>query len=234
MTQSKYWNNKDSILEFKNKKKVNFFKSEKFFLNKIKSDLNTILDVGCASGRFIELLKDYKSNFNYLGIDIIEKQILIAKQTYENEKFNFLLTDFESFKINQKFSLVNSTGVIQHTDRFKDFIYKMIKLSSNYVLFDIKISQIDKDYLNINDSYIEVNNNKLPYIIFSKKYFLQLISNSKNLDSIYLYGYLTQPNKNVTILSKIKKIYSVGVLIKKSNNKTNNRSKIKIYENFKD
>jgi len=232
MTQSEYWNNKDSILEFKNKKITNFFKSEKYFLKKIRSDLNSILDIGCASGRFIELLEEYRSDFNYLGIDIIEKQILIAKETYKNEKHKFILSDFKNFKINQKFSLVNSTGVIQHTSKFKDLIYKMIELSSNYILFDIKISEIEKDYLDIEDSYIEVDNNRLPYIIFSKQYFLQLIRSFKNLNNVYLYGYLTRPNKNVTVLNKIEKIYSVGVLIKKNDKQINDSLEIKINEKF--
>ena len=47
----------------------------------------------------------------------------------------------------------------------------MINLSSKYVIFDIKISKLDKNFINIKDSYIKVGSNKIPYIIFSQNMF---------------------------------------------------------------
>ena len=91
----------------------------------------------------------------------------------------------------------------------------MINLSSKYVIFDIKISKLDKNFINIKDSYIKVGSNKIPYIIFSQNMFNEELK-KKNINKIYFYGYPTHINKNAKIPVEINKVISVGYLIEKS------------------
>ena len=93
----------------------------------------------------------------------------------------------------------------------------MINLSSKYIIFDIKISKLNKNFINLRDSYIKVGANKIPYIIFSQNMFNEELKKIKNINKIYFYGYPTLVNKNAKIPIEIKKIISVGYLIEKSN-----------------
>ena len=92
----------------------------------------------------------------------------------------------------------------------------MINLSSKYVIFDIKISKLDKNFINIKDSYIKVGSNKIPYIIFSQNMFNEELKKNKNINKIYFYGYPKHINKNAKIPVEINKVISVGYLIEKS------------------
>lgn len=52
-------------------------------------DGDKVLDVGCGNGRILELLKDKK--IDYIGIDISEKLVELAKKKYPQN--NFLVAD---------------------------------------------------------------------------------------------------------------------------------------------
>lgn len=55
----------------------------------------SILDIGCGFGDANILLKQKSSNYEYLGIDIVEDLINEAKNIYKNENnINFILDDF--------------------------------------------------------------------------------------------------------------------------------------------
>ena len=66
MVKKKYykrWFEKDSILNYKDKKFSDFFLSEKYLLKKIqKNNIRSILDIGCASGRYIEVTKKFSKS----------------------------------------------------------------------------------------------------------------------------------------------------------------------------
>lgn len=223
MSNNNYWSLDQSIFQFKNKKLNDFFYSEKYLLNIIKNNFNSVLDIGCASGKFIELLNQYSNFFSYFGIDFVDEQIKIAKKNYKSENYNFILGDFLEFKFKKKYDLVNATGVIQHTYDFKKILLKMISLSHKYIIFDFKVSNEIVNLTNIDQSFIKMNNDILPYIIFSKNYIFDFLKIQKEIEDITFIGYETRSNKNAVIYSDIKKIYSVGVLIKLNQN--NNKKK---------
>ena len=215
MNTLKYWSNKDSVDAFKIKRENDYFLTEKHLFSKISYKFKSVLDVGCATGNLINLLSNYSKKLDYTGIDIVEEQIRIAKKQYS--KFRFINSDLLQHNFRKKFDLVNATGLIQHSANYIDIIKKMINLSSKYVIFDIKISKLDKNFINLKDTYIKVGSNKIPYIIFSQNMFNEELKKIKNINKIYFYGYPTHINKNAKIPIEIKKVISVGYLIEKSN-----------------
>jgi len=73
----------------------NFWNDLAFIATYIKEE-DKILDYGCGNGRLLEILKNKK--INYVGVDISQKLIDIAKEKYHNCEESF-------FKINSQASL---------------------------------------------------------------------------------------------------------------------------------
>ncbi len=214
----KRWFEKDSILNYKDKKFSNFFLSEKYLLKKIKKkNIRSILDIGCASGRYFEVTKKFFPKAEFSGIDIVDEQIEQAKKNYPNCKFYCL--DFLNKKFNLKYDLLNATGVMQHEPRFKLLLSKMLNISKKFVIFDLKLIKENKNIVDIKRSFSRAKKNKLYFNLFSLKSICKLIKKNKKIKKIIFFGYETKPNNKTTIPKKIKKIFSCGVLIEKGMSK---------------
>lgn len=66
------------------------------------SENSSVLEVGCGTGEFAhDLLK--KNLTNYLGVDISEDVIEIAKSKVDDPNFSFICADFLTFDIDARF-----------------------------------------------------------------------------------------------------------------------------------
>tara|TARA_Y100000817_G_scaffold314955_1_gene316416 strand:+ start:3446 stop:4144 length:699 start_codon:yes stop_codon:yes gene_type:complete len=221
MVKKKYykrWFEKDSISNYKDKKFSNFFLSEKYLLKIIKKkNIRSILDIGCASGRFYEVTKRFFPKAEFSGIDIVDEQINQAKKNYPRSKFYCL--DFLNDKFKIKYDLLNATGVMQHEPRYKILLNKMINISKKFIIFDLKLIKENKNIVDIKKSFSKAKKNKLYFNLFSLKLILRLLKKRKNIKKIIFFGYETKPNNKTTIPKKVKKIFSCGVLIEKGKSK---------------
>lgn len=208
-----FWFKKDSIKQFESKKSSDFFKTEELLHNLIKGKVNSILDVGCASGRLIELLNIFHKNFSYFGIDVVPKQIEYAKKNYKTYEFECI--DIFRLKLKKKFELVNATGIFQHEENFIELLEKMWSYSNKYVLFDVKFSMIKNHLVDKKKSFCEINNTFVPYIFFTPNLFINELRKLKKIKKISCLCYETPINKFTTIPSYIKNIFSCGFLIEK-------------------
>ena len=71
-----------------------------------------ILDFGCGSGHFYEFLKSVGFEGEYVGYDISEQQIKVARKTHPKARFE-LLNIFEN-PIEELFDLVFISGVFNN------------------------------------------------------------------------------------------------------------------------
>jgi len=113
------------------------------FLNSPESKVESVLEVGCGTGRHAEVL--HKENrLNITGVDISESMIKEAKQRLPEA--NLIMSDFlneellKDKKFDAIFSIGNSTGLIAQTydfdaviKRFSDFI----KISGGVLIFHL-------------------------------------------------------------------------------------------------
>jgi len=67
------------------KNRSNPWKEIEFLFNSYSENGDRVLDLGCGNGRFYEFLKN--KNINYVGIDISQKLIELAKRKYPGAKF---------------------------------------------------------------------------------------------------------------------------------------------------
>jgi len=92
------------------------------FDNYLKED-NKVLDLGCGTGRYAELFKDRK--IEYIGADIAEEQIRIARKKHPEAKFQTI--DFLNFPFSDNhFDKIYSIAVF-HCIPSKEYRIKFLK-----------------------------------------------------------------------------------------------------------
>ena len=201
------WFQKDCINQFSSKNFNDFFKSEIELLKLIDIKINSVLDIGCASGRYYEVIKKYFPKFSFDGIDIVPEQIVVAKKNYP--ECSFKCANILSIKKIEKYDLINSTGVIQHEPNFNDLISLIINHSKKYALFDLKLIKSEKDISDINISFCGDHNNKLLYNLLSFKKLYNNFHDLNYVSDIFFYGYKTNLNSRTIVPNYIKDILHI-------------------------
>ncbi|MEG3618580.1 class I SAM-dependent methyltransferase [Magnetovibrio sp. PR-2] len=204
------WRDVDCIRGFANKGAEDFFKSETVFIDSMAHDAHSVLDIGCASGRMIELLSQKFQDLSYTGVDIVEENIRLARENYPD--FAFHCTNALEFENTDTFDLVNATGVMQHEVKFEELINRMINWSNKYVLFDVKLANVDEHVVDIERSYCG-KEHRLNYNLFCLPKFLEYLHGCKGLSKISLFGYETGLNNRTVVPPNVSYILSAGFLL---------------------
>lgn len=210
------WNETDCVETFATKVAGDFFPSEVHHLEKIITEIHSVLDIGCASGKFIDLLHSLGNKPRYVGLDISPSNIENAKRLYPDTEFH--LANALDFSFDETFDLVNATGVCQHEPDFEKLIQAMASLSNKYVLFDVKFSKTDGHIVNLDASYAGIGQNKLYFIILNIDKLIGFLSNIKTVSKISIFGYQTALNSRTHVPDAINSVVSAGILLTLQNN----------------
>ncbi len=214
----KLWTNPDSIDFFTEKSEpALFFKSETHFLEKIRNQISTVLDVGCACGRFVELLKSMDISVDFAGIDIISDNIDQARRIYPD--FKFYLGNATEIEIDRRFDLVNSTGVFQHEPRFDVLLQRMVELSTRYVMFDVKFANIDDHLVDIDKCYVEKYGHRSFFNCLNYDRFVRELLSIEGISRIEIFGYESGRNAHTFTPDSMGALVSAGVLLEKGEGK---------------
>ncbi len=104
-----------------------------------------VLEIGCGNGRDAQEILKY--TFDYLGIDISEEMIKIARQNVP--KANFQVADVESFNFPANLDIVFAFASLIHTDKenFKNVLKKIFQMlnPSGIVWLSLKYSEEYKE-----------------------------------------------------------------------------------------
>jgi trans-aconitate 2-methyltransferase len=80
----------------------------------LKSD-SKVLEIGCGIGTVSNLILKYITNGSFVGLDISEKSIELAKQNNSfHKKAEFLVNDMSNFSHSTKFDFVVFPDVLEH------------------------------------------------------------------------------------------------------------------------
>ena len=116
------------------------YPSEKVFLPRVLFPGARVLDVGCASGGFFNIMRTLEPAIDYTGIDIAEPSIEAARQLYPDSNAKFMVTD--GLKIpfdDDEFDLVHCTSVLVIEPRYQDVLREMYRVSKRFVLADMRL-----------------------------------------------------------------------------------------------
>lgn len=136
----------------KNRVKINFSRHAKFYdeyssiqnlcakklISKIKDKgINRILDIGCGTGNYTQMLRQKFPKANIEALDISKKMIEKAKEKLKNENIKFIIDDAETANINKRFDLISSNASFQWFVNLENTLKKYANLlnENGVVLF---------------------------------------------------------------------------------------------------
>ena len=224
---NKFYSNKTSINYYKNNRSKikHLYKSERFFFSNIAKKSNSFLDVGCALGNFVKIIKKIKKeNFEYMGLDNQALLIKLAKKKFPNKKFHIIRN--HSFPNNNNYDLVFSLGTLHHISYWRRYILSMKKRTKKYLLFDVRITKqntinSDKQFQKITFGKKWDGKSKIRYITIKNKEFnFFLKKNFKNF-KVQINKYEHKVGDGYVGIHK--KVFMTTVLCKKFNKKNENK-----------
>ncbi len=160
------------------------YPSEKVYLPRVLFPGIKVLDVGCASGGFYNIMRTLEPTVDYTGTDIAEPSVEIARQTYPEAKF--LVTDGPHLPFDQgEFDLVHCTSVFVIEPRYREILSEMYRVSNRFVLADIRLLTGIGDRIDAAQSQFriefegEFQGTTVPYVIADADEVVKLILSFK-------------------------------------------------------
>ena len=153
----------------------------------------------------------YAYSGSYHGIDISAESVRLASLNYPHCSFE--QGDVTSFFSEDKYDLVNCTGVMQHVINHEGLLLSMSRCSNRYLLFDLKISEIDGVLADDNQLYCSVGDSKIHIVTCGLDYFLDLLSKCGLPGHISIFGYETKFNSDTVRPEYLTRWASVGVFV---------------------
>ncbi len=78
-----------------------------------ESDFKRILEIGCGTGSYTELLRERFKYARIESVDIAEKMVEVARQKLKDGEVKFSVEDAEDMKLDSGYDLVTSNAAIQ-------------------------------------------------------------------------------------------------------------------------
>ena len=169
MSTAKEWSNQSAIDYYsENRHEISdLYPSETIFLPRVLFPGAKVLDVGCASGGFFNIMRSYEAHIEYTGVDLSERAVELAKERYPEA--TFIVTEgFELFFANNTFDVVHCTSVFNNEPNYQAMLQEMYRVSNRFVLMDIRLlkgigRQAESVYnIQFNSEGVEA---KVPYVV---------------------------------------------------------------------
>ena len=169
MSTAKEWSNQSAIDYYsENRHEISdLYPSETIFLPRVLFPGAKVLDVGCASGGFFNIMRSYEAHIEYTGVDLSERAVELAKERYPEA--TFIVTEgFELVFANNTFDVVHCTSVFNNEPNYQAMLQEMYRGSNRFVLVDIRLlkgigRQAESVYnIQFNSEGVEA---KVPYVV---------------------------------------------------------------------
>jgi SAM-dependent methyltransferase len=129
-----------------------------------------VLDVGCASGGFFNIMRTLEPLIEYTGVDIAEPAIALARQKYPDTRFEVTEGSALPFA-DDTFDIVHCTKVLVIEPRYQEVLKEMYRVSNRFVIADLRLLKgigNERDFQNsfykvqLNDDRVEFT---VPYVV---------------------------------------------------------------------
>lgn len=92
---------------------VQIMAAQKLIAKTGKDSLRRILEIGCGTGNYTQLLREKFKNAQIKALDISDEMINMARRKLQDKKVEFITADAESIDLDEKFDLVTSNACFQ-------------------------------------------------------------------------------------------------------------------------
>ena len=98
---------------------------------------NSLLDIGCGTGNYTQLLRNKFPDAVIKAVDICDKMIEVAQNKLKNSKIEFIVDDAETMILTENFDLITSNACFQWFDELDNTIakYKNLLTEDGIILF---------------------------------------------------------------------------------------------------
>ena len=169
MSTAKEWSSQSAIdFYYENRHELSdLYPSEKVFLPRVLFPGAKVLDVGCASGGFFNIMRSFEPHIEYTGIDLSDKAVGLATERYPDARF-MVTTGFRLPFQDNNFDIVHCTSVFNNEPNYQGMLEEMYRVSNRFVLVDIRLSkdlgkQLQSVYnIQFNSKKVEAT---VPYVV---------------------------------------------------------------------
>ncbi|PKB79209.1 MAG: hypothetical protein BZY88_14505 [SAR202 cluster bacterium Io17-Chloro-G9] len=140
MTTAEEWSKRSAIDYYsQNRQEVSdLYPSERVFLPRVLFPGAKVLDVGCASGGFYNIMRSLEPLIEYTGIDIAEPAVALAREKYPDA--TFLVNEGIEFPFEDNtFDIVHCTSVLVIEPRYQEMLKEMYRVSNRFVVADLRL-----------------------------------------------------------------------------------------------
>lgn len=169
LSTAKEWSTQSAIdFYYQNRHEISdLYPSEKVFLPRVLFPGANILDVGCASGGFFNIMRSYEPGIEYTGVDLSDRAVELARGRYPEARFMVTAGFGLPFEDNT-FDLVHCTSVFNNEPNYQAMLKEMYRVSNWFVLIDIRLlkgigKQLESVYnIQFNSEEVEAT---VPYVV---------------------------------------------------------------------
>ena len=157
MENAKAWSQPSAIDYYsKHRHEVSdLYPSERVFLPRVLFPGIKVLDVGCASGGFFNIMRALEPTIDYTGIDIAEPAVDLARRTYQEARFE--VADGVTIPFDDgTFDLVHCTSVLVIEPRYQEVWKEMYRVTSRFVLADMRLLKDIEGQGDLQDSHYRI------------------------------------------------------------------------------
>jgi ubiquinone/menaquinone biosynthesis C-methylase UbiE len=140
-----------------------------------RSECRTLLDVGCATGRFFRYFQKTWPGMSYRGIDISESAIEYASSTFPLGNFQTFNGDLTTVN-GMESDLVFCRDVIHHQTDPRKFLTDLYRISQKYLVIRMRTRESGETVFEPTQSCQYTNENWVPYIVFNRQELTDFIS----------------------------------------------------------
>ena len=190
------------------------FPSERHFFDKVVTESEQLLDVGCASGGMYQIMNAMKPSLKYTGIDIAASLVETAKKAYPG--IPFYIGDGVTLPfVDNSFDSVVSFGTTVHDQDYEQLIKDCYRVTNRYFLFDIRLV-VDMPSINdIAQGYVlDGVGFRYPYNVANAQNFISFIR-SLGPTRTQIFGYWGNANEFTHLPAGYEELCMCGVLLEK-------------------
>jgi len=199
-----HWSCKNSINYYTCNRNVSssLYPSERFFFEDAVRKSSSLLDIGCASGGFSQIVREFNCDISYTGVDSSQRMIEEARRLFPENYFSLTTGNTLDFEDNS-FDMVIAFGVLHMTMNWKELLAEAWRVCRKTLLFDLRltdtegISNPEQSYQKLAFSGEWDGESTSPYIVLNYSESLEVLRRLvPRFGTLKVYGYINPVSEN--------------------------------------